>query len=104
MLHTLHISPFADKTLMEKYEVSYDKVLIGFLWVNEDYKYRYEPFLEGVEKVREKACLLRVMENGTDGAFGEPIPFFQERLRYMKLWKLGVINYQTDKFVIARIE
>lgn len=89
---------------MEKYEVSYDKVLIGFLWVNEDYKYRYEPFLEGVEKVREKACLLRVMENGTDGAFGEPIPFFQERLRYMKLWKLGVINYQTDKFVIARIE
>ena len=89
---------------MEKYEVYYDKVLIGFLWVNEDYKYRYEPFLEGVEKVRERACLLRVMENGTDGAFGEPIPFFQERLRYMKLWKLGVINYQTDKFVIARIE
>ncbi|MBQ7123840.1 MAG: hypothetical protein IJO01_04430 [Oscillospiraceae bacterium] len=89
---------------MEKYEVSYDKILIGFLWVNEDYKYRYEPFLEGVEKVRERACLLRVMENGTDGAFGEPIPFFQERLRYMKLWKLGVINYQTDKFVIARIE
>lgn len=89
---------------MEKYEVYYDKVLIGFLWVNEDYKYRYEPFLEGVEKVRERACLLRVMENGTDGAFGEPIPFFQERLRYLKLWKLGVINYQTDKFVIARIE
>jgi len=89
---------------MEKYEIFYDKVLIGFLWVNEDYKYRYEPFLEGVEKVRERACLLRVMENGTDGAFGEPIPFFQERLRYMKLWKLGVINYQTDKFVIARIE
>lgn len=89
---------------MEKYEVSYDKTLIGFLWVNEDYKYRYEPFEDGVEKVRNTACLLRVMEEGTDGEFGEPIPFFQERLRYMKLWKLGVINYQTDKFVIKRIE
>ncbi len=89
---------------MEKYEVSYDKTLIGFLWVNEDYKYRYEPFPEGVEKVKNHACLLRVMENGTDGEFGEPIPFFQERLRYMKLWKLGVINYQTDKFVISRID
>ena len=35
--------------LMEKYMVSYDKTLIGFLWVNEEYKYRYEPFAEGVE-------------------------------------------------------
>ena len=51
---------------MEKYEVYYDITLIGFLWVNEDYKYRYEPFYEGVERVREKACLLRVMENGTE--------------------------------------
>ena len=89
---------------MEKYEISYDNTLIGFLWVNEDYKYRYEPFPEGVEKVKGHACLLKVMENGTDGEFSEPIPFFQERLRYMKLWKLGVINYQTDKFVIKRIE
>ena len=46
---------------MEKYEVSYNKTLIGFLWVNEDYKYRYEPFSEGVERVRDTACLLRVM-------------------------------------------
>ena len=61
---------------MEKYEVYYDITLIGFLWVNEDYKYRYEPFYEGVEKVKELACLLKVMENGTDGEFGEPIPFF----------------------------
>ena len=52
---------------MEKYEVSYDKTLIGFLWVNEDYKYRYEPFYEGVERVKDTACLLRVMEEGTDG-------------------------------------
>lgn len=89
---------------MEKYEVSYDKTLIGFLWVNEDYKYRYEPFAAGVERVKDSACLLRVMEEGTDGEFRDPIPFFQERIRYMKLWKLGVINYQTDKFVIARIE
>ena len=89
---------------MEKYEVYYDITLIGFLWINKDYKYRYEPFYEGVERVKDRACLLKVMENGTDGEFGEPIPFFQERIRYKKLWKLGVINYQTDKFVIKRIE
>ena len=88
---------------MEKYEVYYDEVIIGFLYVYDDYKYCYEPVLEGVEKVKERACLLRVMEEGTGGEFGDPIPFFQERIRYMKLWKLGVINYQTDKFVVARI-
>lgn len=88
---------------MEKYEVYYKDVFIGKLFVNDEYKYCYEPVFEGVEKVKDRACLLKVMENGTDGEFGEPIPFFQERLRYMKLWKLGVINYQTDKFAIKRI-
>ena len=51
---------------MEKYEVYYDITLIGFLWVNEDYKYRYEPFYEGVERVKDHACLLKVMENGKE--------------------------------------
>ncbi|MBR2041080.1 MAG: hypothetical protein IJ945_01770 [Oscillospiraceae bacterium] len=88
---------------MEKYEVYYKDVLIGYLSVNSEYKYCYEPVFEGVEKVKDTACLLKVMENGTKGTFGEPIPFFQERLRYMKLWKLGVINYHTDNFVIKRI-
>ena len=88
---------------MEKYEVFYKDVLIGNLFVNNEYKYCYEPVWEGVERVKNSACLLRVMEEGTNSAFGEPIPFFQERLRYMKLWKLGVINYQTDNFVIKRI-
>lgn len=88
---------------MEKYEVFYKDVLIGNLFVNNEYKYCYEPVSEGVERVKDSACLLRVMEEGTNGAFGEPIPFFQERLRYMKLWKLGVINYQTDNFVIKKI-
>ena len=89
---------------MEKYEVYYDEVLIGILSIDSEYRYCYEPKMDGVEKVRDNACLLRVMEEGTGGEFGEPIPFFQERIRYMKLWKLGVINYQTDKFVVARIE
>ena len=89
--------------ILEKYEVFYKDVLIGNLFVNNEYKYCYQPVFEGVERVKNSACLLRVMENGTDGEFGEPIPFFQERLRYMKLWKLGVINYQTDKFAIKRI-
>lgn len=89
--------------VLEKYEVFYKDVLIGNLFVNNEYKYCYEPVLEGVERVKDSACLLRVMEKGTNGAFGEPIPFFQERLRYMKLWKLGVINYQTDNFVIKKM-
>lgn len=89
---------------MEKYEVYYNEVLIGILSINSEYRYCYEPDMGGVEKVRDTACLLRVMEIGTDGEFSDPIPFFQERIRYMKLWKLGVINYQTDKFVVARIE
>lgn len=89
---------------MEKYIIYYKDILIGYLSVNGEYRYCYEPVRDGVEKVKDSTCLLRVMEEGTNGEFGEPIPFFQERLRYMKLWKLRVINYQTDKFVIARIE
>ena len=89
---------------MEKYEVYYGSVFIGKLFVNDEYQYCYEPVFEGVEKVREYACLLKVMENGTEGEFGEPIPFFQERIRYMQLWKLRAINYQTDKFIIKRVE
>ena len=88
---------------MEKYEVYYKDERIGVLAVNSEYKYCYEPDFAGVERVKNTACLLRVMVKGTEGKFGEPIPFFQERLRYMKLWKLGVINYQTDNFVIKRI-
>ncbi len=89
---------------MEKYEVFYKDILVGNLSVNSEYKYCYEPDFKGVEKVKDEACLLRVMEEGTNGVFGEPIPFFQERLRYMKLWKLSVIGYHTDWFTIKQIK
>ena len=87
---------------MENYQVYYKDILIGMLSIDGDYRYCYKPEFENVEKIKDSACLLRVMKEGTDG-FEEPIPFFQERIRYMKLWKLGVINYQTDNFVIKKI-
>ena len=89
---------------MKKYEVFYKDILIGILSVNEDYKYCYEPFFNAVNELKEKVPLLRVMEEGTAGEFIEPIPFFQERLRYMKLWKLSTIGYHTDYFVIKEIK
>ena len=54
---------------MEKYQVYYDDIFIGKLFVNDEYKYCYEPVFEGVEKVKDRACLLKVMENGTNGEF-----------------------------------
>ena len=89
---------------METYKVYYKDVFLGTLLVNEEYRYSYSPDFEGVEKVKDHACLLKVMENGTNGEFIEPIPFFQERLRYMKLWKLDVIGYHTDYFVIKKVK
>ncbi len=89
---------------MEKYEIFYKDILIGILFVNDEYKYCYEPNKNGVEEIKDTACLLKVMENGTNGIFGEPIPFFQERLRYMKLWNLDVIRYHTDYFTVKKIK
>lgn len=89
---------------MEQYKIFYKDTVIGILSVDDDYKYCYEPDFDEVEKVKGKACLLRVMEEGTNGIFGEPIPFFQERLRYMKLWNLDVIGYHTDYFTIKKIK
>ena len=86
-----------------KYEVFYTDVLIGILTVDEDSdQYAYSPVSEGVSRVREKACLLKVMENGTDG-FVPSIPFFANRLMNMKRWNLHQVNYQTDKFLIREI-
>lgn len=88
---------------MEQYEVYYKDVRIGELFINNEYKYLYKPNLEGVKRVKDEICLLKVMEKGTDEKFVKPIPFFQERIRYMKLWRLSVIGYHTDYFVIKQI-
>lgn len=92
-----------DKKTTEKYEVFYKDTLIGILTVDtvED-RYCYEPNNEGVEKVKDTACLLKVMIEGSNG-FIEPIPFFQNRLRNMKRLGLQVANYQTDWFIIRKI-
>ena len=86
-----------------KYEVFYTDVLIGILTVDEETdEYAYTPVYDGVKKVRDTACLLKVMENGTDG-FGPSIPFFANRLMNMKRCGLHQVNYQTDNFLIKEI-
>lgn len=87
---------------MERYEVFYKDELIGMLSVNSAGRYCYEPIPDGVEAVKDSACLLRVMIDGSDG-FGEPIPFFQNRLMNMKRFGLHQVNYQTDYYLIREI-
>lgn len=85
---------------MEHYEVFYRDTLIGYLTVDtKTDRYRYDPVPEGVAEVEETACLLRVMKEGQP-EFGEPIPFFQNRIYNMKRWNLTVVNYQTDSYVM----
>lgn len=85
---------------MERYEVFYRDTLIGRLTVDTTAnRYRYDPDAEGVAKVESAAFLLKVMKEGSRG-FGEPIPFFQSRIYYMKQWKLTEINYQTDFYTL----
>lgn len=92
-----------DKKELEKYEVFYKDTLIGILTVDViKNKYCYDPNYEGVEKVKDTACLIKVMIEGSNG-FIEPIPFFQNRLMNMKRLGLQVGNYQTDWFVIREI-
>lgn len=84
---------------VEVYEVFYREVLIGILQVDPvGNRYRYLPEKEGVAAVESRACLLRVMKEGQD--WGEPIPFFQNRLYNMKRWKLRCVNYQTDNYTV----
>ena len=85
---------------MEEYEIFYDDTLIGLLIVDEKKKkHKYIPNEEGVEKVKEKACLLKCMIEGTND-FVDVIPFFENRLFNIKRLGLKVGNYQTDKFVL----
>ena len=91
------------KNIIETYEVFFEDVLIGILKVDiSNKKHLYEPNKNGIEKVNERACLLKVMINGTNG-FEELIPFFENRLYNMRRSNLRQVNYQTDKYTVKRI-
>lgn len=91
------------KNIVETYDVFYKDVLIGILKVDiTENKHLYEPNYEGVEAVKETACLIRVMIEGTQG-FIDTIPFFENRLYNMKRVGRREVNYQTDNFTIRRI-
>lgn len=89
---------------IEEYEIFYKDTLIGILKVDlKTNKHCFVPNRDGVNKVKDRACLLKCMENGTNG-FEENIPFFENRLRNMKRLGLTVGNYQTDNFVLRLIK
>ena len=87
---------------MERYEVFYRDTLIGILTVDSTTgMHSYEPNEDGVSAVKQTVPLTHEMLDGTLG-FVEPIPFFQNRLKYMKRYGLSEINYQTDYFTIRQ--
>ncbi len=88
------------KPYIERYEFFYRDILIGVLEVDPvTKKHNYIPDADGVKEASDRACLLRVMKEGT-GDFVEPIPFFDNRLRNMKRFGLHEMNYQTDYFTL----
>lgn len=92
-----------EKPLIERYELFYRDVLIGTLEVDPvTKKHNYIPDADGVAEVSDRANLLRVMKEGT-ADFGEPIPFFENRLRNMKRFGLHEMNYQTDFFTLREM-
>ena len=92
-----------DKPYIERYELFYRDVLIGTLKVDPvTKKHHYIPEPDGVREVEDRACLLRVMREGT-ADFGEPIPFFDNRLRNMKRAGLHEVHYQTDCFTLREV-
>ena len=84
------------------YEVYYKDICLGILKVDTvSNRHAYTPYADAVQQVKEKACLIREMVEGTDG-FVAPIPFFQNRLMNMKRNGLSQLRYHTDYFGIKK--
>ena len=88
---------------MERYELFYREIFLGILQVDGQGRHCYIPDAEGTVRADVLLPLNREIRDGTDG-FGDPIPFFQCRLRDMQRWNLTEINYQTDWFLLRRCE
>lgn len=86
--------------MIKEYEFYYKDLLIGFLYVDETtHQHSYQPIHENVIKIKDEVVLTVEMEKGTNG-YVASLPFFQERLKYMKIWNLKKIAYHTDYFVL----
>ena len=86
---------------MKSYTFYYKDIYLGLLEVNAEGRHRYSPHKEGVDLVKEKVSLTREMLYGTEG-FTSPIPFFSERLYYLKKSGLTEIHCHTDYFVLKK--
>ena len=87
-----------------KYKVSYKDIEIGTLEVNEEGQHKYTPNQEGIEKIKDQTVLLHEMLE-PDEDFGDPIPFFQNRLRNNEKFrnrKSKEINSHTDKYSLKQ--
>ena len=82
------------------YQVFYKDVEIGLLEVNEQGQHRYVVNSEAVNKIKDEVPLIPEMLNGTE--WGEPIPFFKERLENGSRFDLTVIQYHTDFFRMVK--
>ena len=87
--------------MMVIYEVSYDDVLLGHLYIK-DRQHHYVPIPEAAEDLRHKVPLIREMIHGYP--WGKPIPFFQERIENAtRFGKERLIRYHTDLFAMRMI-
>lgn len=86
---------------MIEYEVYYRETLLGHLYIR-DGQHCYVPAPEAVEQLRHKVPLLREMIRGY--RWGEPIPFFKERIENAKRFGMEAYIYRhTDDFVMKMV-
>ena len=88
--------------MKEIYEVYYLEYLIGILQVDLlTSKYIYKPNKE-VNNLKEKYSLLKVLIDANSG-YIKDVPFFENRINYMKEYHLSEIKYMTDNVLIKRV-
>lgn len=89
---------------MERYQLYYRDFLLGVLEVDPtNGKHCYTPNRAVIDEIDKRYPLDPILLGGSDG-FVNPIPFFKSRLYQMRRWNLTEINYQTDYFLLKRVE
>ena len=87
---------------MTQYNVFYKDLQIGCLEINDTGQYRYTPIDEAISSIEEKVSLNYCLKNTYD--WGNPIPFFSERIRNASRFNLKRIQYHTDYFIMEEVE
>ena len=89
---------------MRHYELYLKAFLIGRLeWDTQCDKYRYTAVCPLVVELDKKYPIPPELLRDSDG-WVDPMPFFATRIYQMERWNLTELNYQTDWFLLKRIE